>query len=95
MNSFSISHLTLVNRRFNLEVQHNTFEKYSLPSDSNCLPQSGSVSQPRVAASATLGKKIEGRFNRNAVASLGATRSGLIMICTYYPKVDATLGFET
>jgi len=33
--------------------------------------------------------------NRNAVVSAGATRSGLIMIGIYLPRVEATLGFET
>src|ERR1700738_1686358 len=33
------------------------------------------------------GTELNGRFNRNAVASIGATRSGLIMICTYYPRL--------
>ncbi len=41
------------------------------------------------------GLELEGRFNRNAVASLGATRSGLIMISNCLPRVEATPGFET
>jgi hypothetical protein len=38
---------------------------------------------------------LNGRFNRNAVASAGATRSGLTMIWNCLPRVEATLGFET
>ncbi len=55
--------------RFKLEVQETKFgNPWFLPYPSY-LPQSGSGSQPRVAASATLGNQVRKSVNRNAVVS--------------------------
>jgi hypothetical protein len=80
---------------FKFEVQHNTLEYLGslLTTD---LPQSGSVSQPRVAASATLGYRIEWPIQpqRGCVHWRNPFRvdNDLHLLL---PKVEATLGFET
>jgi hypothetical protein len=84
----------LLKGEFKFEVQHDTLEDTSVAFRIELLYRKAvPPHSPGLPLRLPWVTKLNGRFNRNAVASIGATRSGLRTICT--TKVEATLGFET
>jgi len=66
---FCSFHLSIFRLEFNLKVQRNVGKHPGSLVTQIALPQSGSVSKPRVGAAATLGNELNNNFNRKAVAS--------------------------
>jgi hypothetical protein len=84
----------MASRELKFEVQHNVVEYLVGLLTLNCFTATRLCTKAQGCRFGYPGLPENGQFNRNAVASAAATRSGLMMVLAY-PRVEATLGFET